>query len=156
MTVAELKEYISRSYPVMITPLDTGRFDPMYEVKPGQLLEVARALRDDENLKFDFLCNLGATDTGEHFEVVYSMASISKKLRLDFKVILARDGAEINSVQEIWPGANWYEREIWELYGINVKNHGNLKRFLLPDDWDQGHPMRKDWDAPDFVRFPEL
>ena len=62
----------------------------------------------------------------------------------------------MDSVQEIWPGANWYEREMWELYGFEIKNHGNLKRFLLADDWDQGFPMRKDWDAPDFVRFPEL
>ena len=156
MTVEQLKEYIAGKYPVMMTLLDTGRYDPVYEVKSGQLLEVARALRDDENLKLDFLCNLGATDTGERFELVYSLASITKKLRLDFKVIMPYEGAEINSVQEIWPGANWYEREMWELYGIDVKNHGNLKRFLLPDDWDQGHPMRKNWDAPDFVRFPEL
>jgi NADH:ubiquinone oxidoreductase subunit C len=156
MTVEQLKEYVAGKYPVMMTPLDSGRYDPVYEVKSGQLLEIARALRDDENLKFDFLCNLGATDTGERFEVVYSLASITKKLRLDFKVILPYEGAKIDSVREIWLGANWFEREMWELYGIDVKNHGNLKRFLLPDDWDQGHPMRKNWDAPDFVRFPEL
>ena len=45
---------------------------------------------------------------------------------------------------------------MWELFGLDVRNHGNLTRFLLPDDWDQGHPMRKDWDAPDFVRLPEF
>jgi NADH:ubiquinone oxidoreductase subunit C len=45
---------------------------------------------------------------------------------------------------------------MWELYGINIRNHGNLKRFLLPDEWDQGYPMRKDWDAPDFKRMPEV
>jgi NADH-quinone oxidoreductase subunit C len=45
---------------------------------------------------------------------------------------------------------------MWELFGFNIKNHDDLKCFLLPEDWDQGHPMRKDWDAPDFVRFPEL
>ncbi|MDH4156843.1 MAG: NADH-quinone oxidoreductase subunit C, partial [candidate division Zixibacteria bacterium] len=64
--------------------------------------------------------------------------------------------AEVASVQQIWPAANWHEREMWELYGINVKNHDNLTRFLLPDDWDQGHPLRKDWNAPDFIRMPEL
>ncbi len=156
MTRDELKSYISGKYSSMMTPLDTGRFDPMYEVKADRLLEVARVLRDDESIKFDFLCNLHATDTRENFELVYSIASVTKKLRLDFKIIMPYQTAEIDSVQEIWPAANWYEREMWELYGINVKNHGNLKRFLLPDDWNQGHPMRKDWDAPDFVRMPEL
>ena len=156
MTIDELKSYIGSQFSVMMTLLDTGRVEPMYEVKPGQLVEVCRALRDDEKLKFDFLCNVGGVDTGEHFEAVYSIASIATKARIDFKVILPYDKAEIESVQDIWPAANWYEREMWELYGINVKNHDNLKRFLLPDDWDQGHPMRKDWDAPDFVRFPEM
>jgi len=156
MTADELKQYIASKYADTMTPLDTGRFDPLYEIKADKLLEVARALRDDENLKFDFLCNLGATDTRERFEIVYSITSVEKKIRLDFKIALPYDGAEIESVQGIWPAANWYEREMWELFGINVKNHDNLKRFLLPDDWDQGNPMRKDWDAPDFVRLPEL
>lgn len=156
MTFDELKSYIAGKYSSTMTLLDTGRYEPMYEVKAGQLLEVARALRDDENLRFDFFCNMHGTDTKENFEIVYSIASISKKLRLDFKIIMPYENAEIDSVQEIWPAANWYEREMWELYGINVKNHGNLKRFLLPDDWNQGNPMRKDWDAPDFIRMPEL
>ena len=156
MTFDELKSYIADKYGSMMTLLDTGRYEPVFEIKAGQLLEVARALRDDENLQFDYLCNLGGTDTRENFEIVYSIASIYKKHRLDFKIIMPYEHAEIESVQEIWPAANWYEREMWELFGINVKNHGNLKRFLLPDDWDQGHPMRKDWDAPDFIRMPEL
>lgn len=155
MTRDELKRYVESHFGGKLTPLDTGRFDPMFEVQPGDLLEVARGLRDDSELRFDFLCNLGAVDTGERLDIVYSVASTPKSLRLDFKVTLSYDRAEIESVQEIWPAANWHEREVWELYGIDVKNHGNLKRFLLPDDWDQGHPMRKDWDAPDFVRLGE-
>jgi len=156
MTADELKQYIASKFSSLMTPLDTGRYDPLYVINADKLLEVARALRDDENLKFDFLCNIGATDTRERLEIVYSVTSVEKKHRLDFKIVMAYDGAEIESVQQIWPAANWYEREMWELFGINVKNHGNLKRFLLPDDWDQGNPMRKDWDAPDFVRLPEI
>jgi len=156
MTADELKQYIASKFSGTMTPLDTGRFDPLYEISAGNLLQVARGLRDDENLKFDFLCNIGATDTREKFEIVYSVTSVEKKHRLDFKLVMEYSGAEIESVQEIWPAANWYEREMWELFGINIRNHGNLKRFLLPDDWDQGNPMRKDWDAPDFVRLPEI
>jgi NADH/F420H2 dehydrogenase subunit C len=155
MTRDELKEYIAGHFGDRLTALDTGRYDPMYEVKAERLVEIARALRDDENLSFDFLCNIGAVDATEHFEAVYSLASTTKRLRLDFKVIMSHDNPEIDSVIDVWPGANWHEREMWELFGINIRNHPNLTRFLLPDEWDQGFPMRKDWDAPDFIRMPE-
>ncbi len=156
MTKDDLKAYIASHFDGKMTLLDTGRHDPMFEVKPSDLLEVAKALRDDENLKFDYMTNMGGVDTRQRFEVVYNLVSIYKSLRLDFKLILPYENAEVDSVQEIWPCANWFERELWELYGINVRNHGNLKRFLLPDDWNQGHPMRKDWTAPDFIRLPEV
>jgi len=155
LTREELKAYITEHFDGLLKPLETGKYDPLYEVAVDKLLEVAKALKDDENLKFDFLCNLGGVDTGENFEAVYNIASIANNLRLDFKVIMPYDGAEVESLRGIWPAINWYEREMWELYGINIKNHDNLTRFLLPDDWDQGFPMRKDWDAPDFERMPE-
>ncbi|MFQ6007830.1 MAG: NADH-quinone oxidoreductase subunit C [Candidatus Zixiibacteriota bacterium] len=156
MTKEELKEYILTHFAGKLTPLETGRYDPMFLVKREDLLQIAQTLKNDENLRFDYLCNLGGVDTKEHFEVIYNLASITKTLRVDLKVILPYDGAEVESVQQIWSGANWFEREMWELYGINVRNHDNLRRFLLPDDWDQGYPLRKDWDAPDFVRLPEV
>jgi NADH-quinone oxidoreductase subunit C len=156
MTKDELKSYIDSNYTGKLTALDTGRYDLLYEAKKADLFEVSQKLRDDENLKFDFLCNIAAVDTGEHFEMVYSIASTPNNLRLDFKIVFGYDDAEIESVQTVWPAANWYEREVWELFGFNIKNHDNLKRFLLPDDWDQGNPMLKNWDAPDFVRFPEF
>jgi len=155
MTKDALKDYVAGHYEGKLTPLDTGRFDLWFEVKAGDLVEVAQSLRDDEQLKFDFLCNIGGVDTTERFEAVYSLASTVHKHRIDLKVVMSHDAPEVDSVQQVWPGANWFEREMWELYGINVKNHDNLTRFLLPDEWDQGHPMRKDWDAPDFIRMPE-
>ena len=155
MTKDELKEYIASHFGDKLTALDTGRYDPLYEVKPEQVVEVAESLRDDENMKFDFLCNISGVDTTEKFEVVYNVASTTKNLRLDFKVVLPHDNPEIDSIQTVWGGANWHEREIWELFGINIRNHDTLERFLLPDEWDQGFPLRKDWDAPDFIRMPE-
>lgn len=157
MTKDELKSLVASKFDTKMTLLETGRYDPLYEVKDTNRLDVCRRLRDDEQLKFNFLCCMSGVDTGEHFEIVYSLASTELKIRLDFKIILPRDdNITIESVSGIWKGANWFEREIWELFGINFKNHDNLKRFLLPDDWDQGHPLRKDWDAPDFIRMPEL
>ena len=156
MTKEDLREYIGGHFEGKLNILDTGRHDLMYELKAADLVEVARALRDDENLKFDFFCNLGGLDLVEQFGAVYSLASTVKKHRLDFKVMLPKENPEVDTLTDVWPGANWFEREMWELNGINVKGHDNLTRFLLPDDWDQGHPMRKDWDAPDFKRMPEL
>ena len=156
MTHDELKDYIAQKFGDRMNLLDTGRDAPLFEVKPDDLLEVARTLKEDEELAFDYLCNLGGTDTGERLEVHYNIASTSKNHRLDFKVILSSDNPSVESVQQVWLAANWYEREVWELYGFEIKNHDNLTRFLLPDDWDQGHPMRKGWTAPDFIPLPEF
>ncbi len=156
MTKDELKAYIVAHFDGKLKLLDTGRHDPMFQIEPYDLLAVTKALRDDSTTCMDTLCNMGALDNKTNFEVVYNLACSCKNLRLDFKLILPYDSAELDSIQTIWPAANWFEREMWELYGINVRNHGNLKRFLLPDDWNQGYPMRKDWDAPDFIRLPEF
>jgi NADH:ubiquinone oxidoreductase subunit C len=155
MTKDELKAYLSDHYSGRLTPLETGRYDLLFAADPTAIKDLARELREDEQLQFDYLLNLGGIDTKERFEVIYNLCSISKNLRIDIKLTLPYEGAEVDSVQEIWPGANWFEREMWELYGINVRGHSNLKRFLLPDDWNQGHPMRKDWSAPDFIKLPE-
>ena len=155
MTKDELKAYISGRYAGRLTLLDSGRYDLLFAADPSDFKELARALYLDEQVKFDYLLNMGGIDTKERFEVIYNLGSITKNLRIDIKLSLPYDNAEVDSVQEIWPGANWFEREMWELYGIHIRGHNNLKRFLLPDDWDQGHPMRKDWSAPDFIKLPE-
>jgi NADH:ubiquinone oxidoreductase subunit C len=156
MTKDELKAYIASHYADKLTFLDTGRHDPMYLINVDDLKAVSLALRDDANLKFDYLCNMGGLDTKTAFEVVYSIASVPNKLRLDFKIQMPYENAAVESLKAVWPAIIWYERELWELYGIDVKNHGNLGQFLLPDGWDQGFPMRKNWDAPDFIRLPEF
>jgi NADH-quinone oxidoreductase subunit C len=156
MTKDELVAYIGANFADRLTPVPTGKREAWFEVKPEQLLEVASQLRDDANLKFDFLCNISGVDTGQQFQMVYSLTSTSLKHRIELKLVLPHDAPSVDSVQTIWPGANWHEREAWELFGIDIKDHGDLTRFLLPDEWDQGHPMRKDWTAPDFIRMPEL
>jgi NADH:ubiquinone oxidoreductase subunit C len=151
-----LIKHILEKHAGKVELLDSGKAEPIFSLKNEYLREFCRAIHDDETLQMNFLCNIGAVDTGEKFEVVYSVASLPNKIRFDFKLTMPYEGAEIDSIQSIWPGANWHEREVWELYGINVRDHKNLTRFMLPDDWNQGHPMRKNWDAPDFIRMPEL
>ncbi len=152
----ELTKYILEKYAGKIELLETGKYEPVFLIKREDLLEFCKSINSDETLQIDFLNNIAAVDTGEKFEVVYSVSSVKKRISFDFKAVMPYEGAEVDSIQEIWAGANWHEREVWELYGINIRNHGNLTRFLLPDDWNQGFPMRKNWDAPDFKRMPEL
>ena len=77
------------------------------------------------------------------YEVVYHLLSVSKRLRLRVKVRVPSEGS-LPSVQVVWRGAGWLEREVWDMFGIVFDDHGDLRRLLMPEDWD-GHPARKDY-----------
>ena len=77
------------------------------------------------------------------YEVVYHLLSVSKRLRLRLKVRVASDGT-VPTVQGVWRGAGWPEREVWDMFGIVFDGHSDLRRLLMPEDWD-GHPARKDY-----------
>ena len=116
-------------------------------VSRDELPAVARALRDRPDLAFDLLAEVTAVDLWPHeprFELVYILVSISRRQRLRLKVRLAGDSAHVASVVGIWPGANWLEREVWDLYGIAFDGHPDPRRLLMPEDWD-GFPLRKDY-----------
>jgi NADH-quinone oxidoreductase subunit C len=127
--------------------------DPCSVVRPESIAEVARFCRDDSELDFDNLMCLAAVDyPGEdppRFEVVYTLFSYSKRHRYTLKVHAPRDQAAVPSVEEIWGVANWHEREAFDMFGILFTGHSDLRRILLPDDWP-GHPLRKDWEDPEF------
>ncbi|MBP8273928.1 MAG: NADH-quinone oxidoreductase subunit C [Acidobacteria bacterium] len=116
------------------------------------LVEVCRVLRDHADLQFAFLADLTAVDrlpASPRYEVVYQLAclgpafgtGVARRLRL--KVRLMSDDARVPTVCEVWPAANWAEREVYDLFGIDFAGHPDLRRVLLPDDWE-GHPLRKD------------
>ncbi len=110
-----------------------------------RLVEIARYARDEE--KFDFLADLTAVDwpkREKRFDVVLNLYSFAKNERVRLKV-RAADGEEVPSMVEVWPTANWLEREVFDMFGIVFSGHPNLKRILLPDGW-QGYPLRKDYD----------
>ncbi len=114
-------------------------------VERDRLAEIAVYARDEE--KFDMLADLTATDwpkREKRFDVVLNLYSFAKNERLRLKVHAA-DGEEVPSVTGIWAGANWLEREVFDMFGIVFSGHPNLKRILLPDEW-QGYPLRKDYD----------
>ncbi len=114
-------------------------------VHAAQLLEIARYSRDEE--KFDLLEDYTAADwprREKRFDLVAQLYSFTHNMRVRLKIPLRADELPATLVP-IWPAANWLEREIFDLFGITFRGHPNLKRILLPDEW-QGHPLRKDYD----------
>lgn len=115
-------------------------------VSASRLPEVATHLRDAAEAVFDLCSDLTATDwpaRAERFDVVYALYSTRLRHRVRLKVRVA-DGGSLPSVVAIWPAANWLEREVFDLFGIRFDGHPDLRRILMPDDW-QGHPQRKDY-----------
>jgi NADH-quinone oxidoreductase subunit C len=115
-------------------------------IEPARIVEVCRALRDDPDAPFNYLSDLTCVHYPDHqeapFEVIYNLYSISANERVRLKVAVNGDG--VDSVTGVWPSADWPEREVYDLFGVTFRNHPDLRRILLPPDWE-GHPLRKDY-----------
>ncbi len=118
-------------------------------LRPQDLVRVCRFLRDDPDLAFDFLSDVTGVDrlmlpeNSPRFEVVYHVYSIHHGRRLRLKVQVD-EGEAVPTVTEVWPTANWHEREVYDMFGVPFAGHPDLRRILMPDDWE-GHPLRKDY-----------
>jgi NADH-quinone oxidoreductase subunit C len=117
------------------------------------IAEVAAFCKASPELAFDNLMCLSAVDypkeTPPRMEVVYHLNSYRHLHTFGLKVHVPREGAAVPTVEKVWGVANWHEREAWDLFGIVFTGHSDLRRILLPDDW-QGHPLRKDWQDPEY------
>jgi NADH-quinone oxidoreductase subunit C len=115
-------------------------------IQPARVVEVCAALKDDDETPFNYLSDLTCVHYPDQkaapFEVIYNLYSISKNERVRLKA--AVNGEGIESVTSIWPAADWLEREVYDLFGVVFHNHPDLRRILLPPDWE-GHPLRKDY-----------
>ncbi|MDQ1558663.1 MAG: NADH-quinone oxidoreductase subunit [Pyrinomonadaceae bacterium] len=116
-------------------------------VVPARIVEVCEFLKRDAESPFDYLSDLTCVHFPENadapFEVVYNLYSISANARVRLKA-RTTDAAGVESVTGVWPAANWMEREVYDLFGVQFHNHPDLRRILLPPDWE-GHPLRKDY-----------
>ncbi|PEM53823.1 NADH-quinone oxidoreductase subunit C [Bacillus wiedmannii] len=121
---------------------------PTLVVDPAKYYEVMELLRFHEGLAFDYMSELHATDFVTHMEVYVHLFSYGKKQSVAVKVKLDREASEVESVAALWKGADWPEREAYDLLGIVFKGHPNLSRILMPDDWI-GYPLRKDYEPYD-------
>ncbi len=116
-------------------------------VPPELLKPTALALRDRPELRFALLVEVTAADFGSRaprFELVYLLVSLEYRWRLRLKVRLAADQPRVTTVSDVWPAANWLEREVWDMFGIEFEHHPDPRRLLMPEDWD-GYPLRKDY-----------
>jgi NADH-quinone oxidoreductase subunit C len=141
--------------------------DPFIVVDPLKIDEVCTFLHNDSELLFDSLMNLSGVDDangqiqkdesgdtiiGGTLSVYYHVESTKLNHKVTLKISTSRENPEVNSVESVWKCADWHEREAFDLIGIKFLNHPDLRRILMPYDWEAGHPLRKDYKNPEFYQ----
>lgn len=138
---------IREKFPEAVVDIHSNLGEDTLVLAKGALLETARFLKEDPELNFNFLMDVTAVDylkRNPRFEVVYHFLSWPERLRLRVKVPVGGAEPELDSLTSFWPSANWYEREVWDMFGIRFKGHPDLRRILMYPEF-QGHPLRKDY-----------
>jgi len=147
----ELREHLCTTYPDLC-PLFSIEFgDGVLAVDPDRLHDAAADLR---RFGFDLLGMVTAVDYGASFELVYRVRSREMRVGIILKTRVPREDPVVRSVVDLWPAANWHERETFDLMGIRFEGHPDLRRILLTDDW-LGHPLRKDYVDARITRRPD-
>ncbi len=158
MTPEEIHENLQGQFGGAILSVDPDATDSSVTVEASAIHEICQHLRQDDALRFDLLMCLSGMDYGpeKSLGVVYHLASMSRRHKVTVKVELPREGGVLSTVSDIWPTADWHEREAFDLFGMTFENHPDHRRILLPDDWE-GYPLRKDYEVQEFyhgIRVP--
>jgi NADH-quinone oxidoreductase subunit C len=131
-----------------ITQITVDRDELTFYVARERVVELCRTLRDDDALRFELCSSVSGVDYGvdvaQRLHVVYQLLSMTYRRRIRLEVALDVDDPHVPSVVEVYPTADWHERETWDMFGVIFDGHPALTRILMPDDWD-GHPQRKDY-----------
>ncbi len=155
MKSSQILDIIEKKFGDKILESSEGPFDSFVVVEPSILKELSFFLRDDERMQFDFLRTLTAVDKIDWVESIFVLLSYTHKHTIMVKVELDKKKPVVDTVSDVWKAANWYEREMFDLFGINYTNHPDLRRLMMPDDW-VGHPLRKDYKRPKKYQDIEL
>jgi NADH-quinone oxidoreductase subunit C len=143
LTLKKLKEHFSES--VLSSHSRLGQ-DTVVVAK-DDLIKLAEFLKNDPDLRFNYLMDVTAVDRWKEkprFEVVYHFCSLEKRLRLRLKVPVDEPDPEVQSLTPLWSSADWYEREVYDMFGVKFRGHPNLKRILMYPEFE-GYPLRKDY-----------
>jgi NADH/F420H2 dehydrogenase subunit C len=138
---------VKLNFPLSILDVSTFRGEITLHLRAEDILPICRFLHDDPELSFDYLTDLCGVDDYPHeprFQVVYHLCAMKTRRRLRLKVFLPEGVPRISSVVSVWKGADWLEREAFDMFGITFLGHPDLRRILLTPDWE-GHPLRKDY-----------
>ena len=168
-TPEEIFELLKKKFGEAVLELVSDKPAESYiTVDPLQIDKICNYLRDEKELEFNSLMNLSGVDDangekvkdeneneiikGGTLSVFYHLESTILKHKITLKVSADRDNPEVASVEEIWRSADWHEREAFDMYGIKFLNHHNLIRILMPYDWEDSYPLRKDYQNPEFYQ----
>jgi NADH/F420H2 dehydrogenase subunit C len=147
MDLDGLVSKVKEKFPESILDASTFREEVTLHLRAEDILPICRLLHDDPELSFDYLVDLCGVDDypdEPRFQVVYHLCAMKTRRRLRLKVSLRGAGPRVSSVFSIWKGADWLEREAFDMFGITFLGHPDLRRILLTPDWE-GHPLRKDY-----------
>jgi NADH-quinone oxidoreductase subunit C len=148
--VSIVKEYSTSGVAIV----DEAMTPKGVKIAPGDLKGVCRSLYQNPSVFFDLLSCITVVDNGPEagtLDVIYNLYSIPFNHHLALKITLARDQAELDTVEDVWKTANWHEREAYDMFGVKFKGHPDMRRILMPADWD-GHPLRKDYKQQEYYR----
>ena len=155
MNLEEIYQVLKDKFGEAVLALDTELFgDHCIHISSEAIPDVCTFLAETDTLAFDSLMCLSGVDLSakdEEFAVVYHLFSMNHRHKVVLKTPLPKTNPQLPSVSHIWKTADWHERETYDLYGILFEGHTDLRRLLLPDDWE-GYPLRKDYQEPDFYR----
>ncbi len=125
---------------------ETFRDQMILFVPPERIIEVVRSLRDEHG--FNFLADETAVDywpqEEPRFHVIYQLRDLNRTLIITLRVPLNGNTPSLPTLEKLFPNANWHERELWDMFGIRFDGHSDMRRILMPSDWE-GHPLRKDY-----------
>ena len=146
MTKEELKIKLTELIPAAIFD-ESGEWLNIIII-PGEILKSAEILRNNPELNFDYLFCQTCVDWKTHLTMVYHLDSTTHRHQVVIKIQLDRNKPEIETVSHIWRTAEFHEREVYEMFGVNFLNHPDLRLLILPDGWEGKNPLRKDFEDP--------
>lgn len=151
----EIFQILKENFPESNLELKTDQpTEGILITSPLEIDKISLFLRDSSELLFDSLMNLSGVDEikANLLSVYYHLESTTLKHKITLKVSTDRNKPEISTVTEVWKSADWHEREAYDLFGIIFLNHPDLRRILMPYDWDAGYPLRRDYENPEFYQ----